>query len=120
MAGGLHRERDILGHVNQVAPVFEKGMKGFAHSPIIGEVINIKFKLNPFSRKQTLCVDDKLSHKLHITVCGALQNHRRLFQSLWENVVPELQVTGGNIKYEYSLMSLSRLSLTIAGPEVTL
>lgn len=32
------RERDILVHVNQVAPLFQNGMKKFANSLIIGEV----------------------------------------------------------------------------------
>lgn len=32
------RERDILQHVNAVAPAFQKGMKELAKSPIVGEV----------------------------------------------------------------------------------
>jgi adenosylmethionine-8-amino-7-oxononanoate aminotransferase len=34
----VDRERDILQHVNAVAPAFRKGMKGLAKSPIVGEV----------------------------------------------------------------------------------
>lgn len=34
----IYKERDILVHVNQVAPLFQNGMKKFANSLIIGEV----------------------------------------------------------------------------------
>jgi 4-aminobutyrate---pyruvate transaminase len=32
------RERDIPGHVRQIAPKFQEGIRAFADSPIIGEV----------------------------------------------------------------------------------
>jgi hypothetical protein len=32
------RERDIPGHVRQIAPKFQDGIRAFADSPIIGEV----------------------------------------------------------------------------------
>jgi 4-aminobutyrate--pyruvate transaminase len=31
-------ERDIPGHVKQIAPKFQDGIRAFADSPIIGEV----------------------------------------------------------------------------------
>jgi 4-aminobutyrate--pyruvate transaminase len=34
----IYKERDILGHVNEVAPIFQTGMKKLANSPIIGEI----------------------------------------------------------------------------------
>jgi len=34
----IYKERDILVHVNQVAPLFQNGMKKFANSFIVGEV----------------------------------------------------------------------------------
>ncbi|CAK9256556.1 unnamed protein product [Sphagnum jensenii] len=34
----IYKERDILQHVNAVAPAFQKGMKELAKSPIVGEI----------------------------------------------------------------------------------
>uniref|UniRef100_K3Y7I2 4-aminobutyrate--pyruvate transaminase n=1 Tax=Setaria italica TaxID=4555 RepID=K3Y7I2_SETIT len=34
----IYRERDIPGHVKQIAPKFQDGIRAFADSPIIGEV----------------------------------------------------------------------------------
>jgi 4-aminobutyrate--pyruvate transaminase len=34
----IYKERNILAHVNEVAPIFQAGMKKLASSPIIGEV----------------------------------------------------------------------------------
>jgi 4-aminobutyrate--pyruvate transaminase len=34
----IYKERNIVAHVNEVAPGFQKGMKDFRDSPIVGEV----------------------------------------------------------------------------------
>ncbi|WP_316978469.1 aspartate aminotransferase family protein [Shumkonia mesophila] len=34
----IYEERDILGHVRAVAPHFQKGLRAFAGSPLVGEV----------------------------------------------------------------------------------
>lgn len=38
------RERNIVAHVNEVAPGFQKGMKDFRDSPIVGEVWILYFR----------------------------------------------------------------------------
>ena len=38
------RERNIVAHVNEVAPGFQKGMKDFRNSPIVGEVWILYFQ----------------------------------------------------------------------------
>lgn len=34
----IYEERDVLGHVRSVAPSFQKGLRGFADHPLVGEV----------------------------------------------------------------------------------
>lgn len=36
----LRRERDIVGHVKQVAPLFQEGMRKFYKYPFVGEVMH--------------------------------------------------------------------------------